>query len=347
MLVGKQKASERKKVLGGIAEGRVQVVVGTHSIIQKDVRFKDLGFVVIDEQQRFGVMQRGKLLEKGFNPDVLIMTATPIPRTLAITYHGDMDLSLLDEMPKDRKQPLTRKVNDETLKKVYSVMSDQVEKGRQCIVVYPLIEESEKSDLEAAETGFEHLSAKIFPKLKLALLHGRMKKEEKDEIMDRFSANEIQILVATTVVEVGIDVPNATVMLIENAERFGLTQLHQLRGRIGRGSEKGYCILVERNITATSRRRLDVILRTNDGFEISDEDLKLRGPGEFYGTKQHGYLKWKIADLVKDGPIIREARRAAFDVVEEDPHLRLPGHGQIRKRFMRDYQHMLHMVNVS
>ena len=347
LLVGKQRSSERKKILEGIAEGRVQVVVGTHAIIQEDVRFKDLGFVVIDEQQRFGVMQRGKLLEKGFNPDVLIMTATPIPRTLAITYHGDMDISLLDEMPKDRQPPMTRKVNEDTLKKVYSFMCDQVEKGRQCIIVYPLIEESEKSDLEAAEAGFEYLSAKIFPKLKLALLHGRIKKEEKDEIMDRFSANEIQILVATSVVEVGIDVPNATVMLIENAERFGLTQLHQLRGRIGRGSEKGYCILVERKITETSRRRLDVILRINDGFEISDEDLKLRGPGEFYGTKQHGYLKWKIADLVKDGSIILEARKAAFDVIEEDPHLSLTGHEKIRKRFMRDYQHMLHMVNVS
>jgi|TARA_Y100000034_G_scaffold4808_2_gene5584 ATP-dependent DNA helicase RecG len=347
LLVGKQKSSERKKILEGIADGRVQVVVGTHALIQEDVRFKDLGFVVIDEQQRFGVLQRGKLLEKGFNPDVLIMTATPIPRTLAITYHGDMDLSLLDEMPKDRKPPVTRKVNEDTLKKVYSFMSDQVEKGRQCIVVYPLIEESKKSDLEAAEAGFKTLSSKIFPNLKLALLHGRMQKEEKDGIMDGFGANEIQILVSTTVVEVGIDVPNATVMLIENAERFGLTQLHQLRGRIGRGSEKGYCILVQRKITATSRLRLDVILRTNDGFEISDEDLKLRGPGEFYGTKQHGYLKWKIADLVKDGSIIREARKAAFNVVEEDPHLRLNGHEQIRKRFMRDYQHMIHMVNIS
>ncbi len=347
LLVGKQKASERKKILAGISDGQIKMIVGTHALIQEDVHFKDLGFVIIDEQQRFGVVQRGNLLEKGYNPDVLIMTATPIPRTLAITYHGDMDLSVIDEMPKDRKPVITRVINEQTLPKVYQFITDQVEKGQQCIVVYPLVEESEKLDLKAAEEGFKFLSESIFPNYSVALIHGRMKMDEKDAIMDKFSANEVQILVSTTVVEVGIDVPNATVMLIENAERFGLTQLHQLRGRIGRGTEKGYCILVQRKITDTSRRRLNIISHTTNGFEISDEDLKLRGPGEFYGTRQHGYLKWKIADMVNDGPIIRQARKTAFDIVKSDPRLRKPEHEAIRIRFLEDYQHMLEFVNIG
>ena len=347
ILVGKQKTEERQKILKGIENGNIQVVVGTHAIIQEDVKFHDLAFIIIDEQQRFGVIQRGSLQEKGLNPDVLIMTATPIPRTLAITYHGDMDMSILDEMPKERKTGLTRVVTEEKLPKVYQFISDQLDKGRQCIVVYPLIEESEKIDLKAAEEGFHILSKNIFPKRSLALIHGRMKKEEKDATMKRFGKNEIQILVSTTVVEVGIDVPNATVMLIENAERFGLTQLHQLRGRIGRGRERGYCILIQRKVTEASRQRLDIMLRTNNGFEISDEDLKLRGPGEFYGTRQHGYMKWKIADLVNDGPIIRQARKAAFDMAAKDPNLRKPEYKEIRQRFLRDYQHMLDLVNIG
>ena len=346
LLVGKQTAAERAKTVEGIADGRVGVVVGTHAVIQAEVKFKDLGLVVIDEQQRFGVLQRGKLLEKGRNPDILSMTATPIPRTLAITYHGDMDLSLLDEMPKHRQLVRTRVVDEETVERVYSFMEEQIEKGRQCMIVYPLIEESEKSDLEAATKGFEQIS-KRFPRSAVELLHGRMKREEKDEIMDRFAANEVQILVATTVIEVGIDFPNATVMLIENAERFGLTQLHQLRGRVGRGAERGVCVLVQRKITENSRKRLTIMERTNDGFEISDEDLKLRGPGEFYGTRQHGYPKWRIADLVNDGQIIRDARTAAFDVVQEDPRLNRSAHRKIRQRFIQEYQQMLEMVNIG
>ncbi len=215
------------------------------------------------------------------------------------------------------------------------------------MIVYPLIEESEKLDLKAVKDGYDTLSKKIFPKFKLALIHGRMKKDEKDTVMDAFGRNEIQILVSTTVIEVGIDVPNATVMLIENAERFGLTQLHQLRGRIGRGTEKGYCILIQRGMTATARRRLDIISSTTNGFDISDEDLKLRGPGEFYGTRQHGFMKWKIADLVYDGDIITEARKAAFDLVDYDPKLKKQEHAGIRSRFLHDYQHMLEYVNIS
>ena len=347
ILVGKQGTKERKNILEGINDGKIKIIIGTHALIQEAVQFKDLGFVIIDEQQRFGVMQRGTLLEKGYNPDVLVMTATPIPRTMAITYHGDLDLSIIDEMPKERKPVITKVVTEERLQKVYQFITDEVEKGRQCMVVYPLIEESEKLDLKAAEEGFNYLSQKVFPKYTLALLHGRMKKEEKDAIMDKFSGNEIQILVSTTIIEVGIDVPNATVMLIENAERFGLTQLHQLRGRVGRGKERGVCILIQRKFTPTGMQRLNIMKRTNNGFEISDEDLKLRGPGEFYGTKQHGFLKWKIADLVKDGPIIRQARRTAFDLVKSDPQLRKPDHSEIRKRFLKTYQHMLEFVNIG
>ncbi|MEE2876805.1 MAG: ATP-dependent DNA helicase RecG [Candidatus Neomarinimicrobiota bacterium] len=345
-LVGKQPPSERANILEGIEEGRVSVVVGTHAVIQEEVKFKDLGLVVIDEQQRFGVLQRGKLLGKGRNPDILSMTATPIPRTLAITYHGDMDLSLLDEMPKHRRPIRTRVVDEETVGKVYTFIEEKVDEGRQCMIVYPLIEESEKSDLEASTKGFDHIS-KRFPRYSVALLHGQLKREEKDEIMNRFAENEVQILVATTVIEVGIDIPNATVMLIENAERFGLTQLHQLRGRIGRGSERGVCVLVQRKMTENSRKRLAIMERTNDGFEISDEDLKLRGPGEFYGTRQHGYPKWKIADLVNDGQIIKDARTAASNIIKEDPHLNREANRKIRERFMRDYQQMLEMVNVG
>ncbi|MFQ6615847.1 MAG: ATP-dependent DNA helicase RecG [Fidelibacterota bacterium] len=347
LLVGNQKPSERQKILREVESGNIQVVVGTHALLQEDVRFRDLGFVVIDEQQRFGVVQRGMLLEKSLYPHVLVMTATPIPRTLAITYHGDMDMSILDEIPGDGKAVVTRVVTEDLLPKIYRFIAQQLDRSRQCIIVYPLIQESEKTDLKAAEEGYHHLRETIFPDRKVALIHGKMKKQEKDDIMDRFAANKIQILVSTTVVEVGIDVPNATVMVVENADRFGLTQLHQLRGRIGRGSERGYCLLVQRRETSSVRRRLDIIARTTNGFEISDEDLKLRGPGEFYGTKQHGFLKWKIADLVNDGPIILRARQAAFDLVDGDPHLGNPEHARIRERFMRDYQSMLDLAGIG
>jgi ATP-dependent DNA helicase RecG len=347
ILVGNQPAKERRKILEGLKNGNIQVVVGTHALIQEDVEFSDLGLAIVDEQHRFGVVQRGTLAQKGMNPDMLVMTATPIPRTLAITYHGDLDLSVIDEMPKNRIPVTTRVVAEDKVPKVYQFIRDQVEKGNQCMIVYPLIEESERLDLKAVVDGYDTLSKKIFPKFKLALIHGRMKKDEKDTVMDAFGRNEIQILVSTTVIEVGIDVPNATVMLIENAERFGLTQLHQLRGRIGRGTEKGYCILIQRGMTATARRRLDIISSTTNGFEISDEDLKLRGPGEFYGTRQHGFMKWKIADLVYDGDIITEARKAAFDLVDYDPKLKKQEHAGIRSRFLHDYQHMLEYVNIS
>lgn len=347
ILVGNTPVKERRGILESLENGKINLVIGTHALIQKDVKFHNLGLVIVDEQHRFGVMQRGVLVEKGLNPHFLAMTATPIPRTLAITYHGDMDSSIIDELPKNRKPIITKKVNPERLSNVYAFMRDEVKNKRQCMIVYPLVEETEKSDLAAATEAYEHLNKSVFNGLNVGLIHGRMKKEEKDAIMDAFLRNEIQILVSTTVIEVGIDVPNATVMLIEHADRFGLTQLHQLRGRVGRGTEKSYCILVQRNFTKNSKRRLTIMEETNDGFLISDEDLKIRGPGEFFGIRQSGFLKYKIADMVTDGPLIRYARQCAFNLVEDDPHLRKPGHQGIRRRFMKDYQQMLEVVNIS
>jgi ATP-dependent DNA helicase RecG len=347
ILVGNTKEGERKKVIDALKTGRIDLIVGTHALIQKDIEFKNLGLVIIDEQHRFGVVQRGDLVEKGLNPHFLAMTATPIPRTLAITYHGDMDLSIIDELPKHRKPVITKKIGPERLKNVYNFMNNEVSKGRQCMIVYPLVEETEKSDLAAAVEAYETLSRTAFTNVNVGLIHGRMKKEEKDNIMNEFSDNRIQILVSTTVIEVGIDVPNATVMLVEHADRFGLIQLHQLRGRVGRGSEKSYCIFVQRDITENSRKRLDIMERTNDGFVISDEDLKLRGPGEFFGIRQSGFFKYKIADLVMDGPIIKSARKAAFNMVAKDPHLRNRSFIELRRHFLKKYQHMLDFVNIS
>ncbi len=344
LLVGKQKASERKNTLEAIKDGKVDVVLGTHALIQKDVEFRELGLVIVDEQHRFGVAQRGVLAQKGLNPHLLAMTATPIPRTMAITYHGDMDLSILDEMPKNRKPVITKIVNDERLQNVYKFIREEVQAGRQCMVVYPLVEETEKSDLAAATQGLESLQ-KMFKGINVGLIHGRMKKEEKDAIMDAYAKNEIHILVSTTVIEVGIDIPNASVMLIEHAERFGLTQLHQLRGRVGRGTSKSFCILVERNITDTSRKRLAIMEETNDGFVIADEDLKMRGPGKFFSTEQSGFFKYKIADMVTDGALIRQARNAAQQIVESDSALN--DHPSMKERLMKDYEQFLDKVAVS
>ena len=344
LLVGKQKAAERKQTLEAIKDGKVNVVIGTHALIQKDVVFKNLGFVVVDEQHRFGVVQRGILLQKGLHPHLLAMTATPIPRTMAITYHGDMDLSIIDEMPKDRKPVITKIVKEDRLQNVYKFIREEVQAGRQCMVVYPLVEETEKSDLAAASEGFETLQ-KIFKGIRIGLIHGRMKKEEKDAIMDAYSKNEINILVSTTVIEVGIDIPNASVMLIEHAERFGLTQLHQLRGRVGRGSAKSYCILVERNIRDMSRKRLAIMEKINDGFIIADEDLKMRGPGKFFSTEQSGFFKHKIADMVTDGVIIRKARETAQTIAKADTKLK--NHPLMKERLLRDYAQYLETAVIS
>ena len=344
LLVGKQKVTERKQILEAVKDGKINVVIGTHALIQAEVEFKNLGFVVVDEQHRFGVVQRGILLQKGSHPHLLAMTATPIPRTMAITYHGDMDLSIIDEMPKDRKPVITKIVKEDRLQNVYKFIREEVQAGRQCMVVYPLVEETEKSDLAAATEGFEALQ-NIFKGIKIGLIHGRMKKEEKDAIMDAYAKNEIKILVSTTVIEVGIDIPNASVMLIEHAERFGLTQLHQLRGRVGRGSSKSYCILVERNIRDTSRKRLAIMEKTNNGFVIADEDLKMRGPGKFFSTEQSGFFKHKIADMVTDGAIIRKAREVAQTIAKTDT--KLENNPRMKKRLLKDYAQYLDTVVIS
>ena len=347
LLVGKMRKTERVKIISGLKNGEVSIVVGTHALIQKDVDFHKLGLVIIDEQHRFGVNQRSLLLEKGENPHSMAMTATPIPRTLAITYHGDMDISIIDELPSNRLPIVTKVVDPKRLNKVYKFMRDEVSKGRQCIVVYPLIEESEKSDLAAAVEAYAELSKIQFSNLNVGLVHGKMKAEEKDDVIKNFETNQIHILISTTVVEVGIDIPNATVMLVEHAERFGLTQLHQLRGRVGRGENKSYCILVRRNITHTSKNRLLVMEKTNDGFVIADEDLKLRGPGEFFGLRQSGFLQFKIADMVLDGSLLRQARSSAFDLIVQDGNLTDSSNKRLREWFISDYHHYLGTIKLS
>ena len=347
LLIGKMRKSDRDKVISGLKMGKISIVVGTHALIQKDVAFHELGLVIIDEQHRFGVNQRSSLLEKGDNPHSMAMTATPIPRTLAITYHGDMDISIIDELPLNRIPIITKIVDPQRLNKVYKFMRDEVSKGRQCIVVYPLVEESEKLDLAAAVEAHDELSKIQFSNLNVGLVHGKMKAEEKDGIIKNFENNKINILVSTTVIEVGIDIPNATVMLVEHAERFGLTQLHQLRGRVGRGINKSYCILVRRNITDTSKNRLSVMEKTNDGFIIADEDLKLRGPGEFFGLRQSGFFQFKIADMVQDGSLLRQARSSAFDLIVQDQKLTNDSNKRLREWFISDYDQYLDTIKLS
>ena len=341
LLVGKMKKMERDPILKGLQKGKISIVIGTHALIQNDVKFKKLGLVIIDEQHRFGVNQRLHILEKGSNPHLMSMTATPIPRTLSITYHGDMDLSIIDELPANRIPVTTKIVDQSKMIKVYDFIRNKIKLGRQAIVVYPLVEESEKSDLAAAVQNHELLSNVQFPKINVGLIHGKMKPQEKEEIINKFNKNKIKILVSTTVVEVGLDVPNATIMIVEHAERFGLTQLHQLRGRVGRGTEKSYCILVKRNQSNVSRTRLEIMEKTNDGFLIADEDLKLRGPGEVFGIKQSGFFQYKIADVVKDVKIIREARELAFGLVKSDPTLNKKSNRHIKKIFRTKYSDYL------
>ena len=321
LLVGSLKPKEKNKVLGEIKSGKSNIIIGTHALFQKDVIFNNLGFVVIDEQHRFGVNQRQKLLSKSNNPNLMAMTATPIPRTLAITYNGDMDLSIIDELPKNRPDIHTSFIEKENLSTAFNFIREKVEDGGQTIIVYPLINESEKQDLSAAVESYEYLRDNIFPDLTVGLMHGKLEDENKNLEMKNFMKGEIDILVSTTVVEVGIDNPNVNVMLINNSERFGLSQLHQLRGRVGRGTMESYCLLCSDSESPKTKERLSIIVNSRNGFEIADEDLKLRGPGEFFGEKQSGFVKFKIADLITDGPIIRDARMKAFEIIKNDANL--------------------------
>ncbi len=311
-LTGAVKGKARREALEAIRSGEARVVVGTHAIFQKGVEFQNLGLVVIDEQHRFGVLQRSRLMQKGERPDTLVMTATPIPRTLALTLYGDLDLSLIDEMPPGRQPIRTILKSGANREEVYRLVRRQLAAGRQAYLVYPLIEESEKVDLQAAVEAAEHLRTEVFAEFEVGLLHGRLPSEEKDALMRRFSNGEVQVLVATTVVEVGIDVPNATIMVVEHADRFGLSQLHQLRGRIGRGEHRSYCILMfGRRVSPEARERLEVMRRSSDGFEIAEKDLELRGPGEFLGTRQSGLPGFLFANFVRDRKLLDAARLEA------------------------------------
>ena len=339
LLIGGQTKAERENALADIQSGVSDIIVGTHALIQESVSFAHLGLAIIDEQHRFGVLQRGLLREKGLNPDVLVMTATPIPRTLSKSLYGDLDVSILDEMPQGRK-PVQTVWRPETRRgKIYAFLREQVRAGEQAFIVFPLVEESEKSDLKAATDSYEKMSVDYFKDIPMGLLHGRMKPEEKEAVMAAFKAGELRVLVSTTVIEVGVDVPNATIMLIEHAERFGLTQLHQLRGRVGRGGKQSYCILIGYgDLTDEARTRLDTMVETTDGFKIAEVDLKLRGPGEFFGTRQSGLPDLKIADLVRDADLMNTARRLAFALVKDDPHLRKSEHSCVRTRFLKNYK---------
>ena len=311
---------EREKILSELKSGEIDILVGTHAIIQPDVQFKALGLVITDEQHRFGVNQRNILAEKGKNPNILVMTATPIPRTLAVILYGDLDISVIDSLPAGRKQIKTYLRHEDSRNKIYDFVQNQVLAGSQAYVVCPLIEESETMNLKSAEEIYEELSKK-YVKLNVGLVHGGMKQDEKDGIMLSFKNGDIDVLVSTVVIEVGIDVPNANVMVIENSERFGLAQLHQLRGRVGRGQSQSYCILISGSDSEISNKRNEIMCQTTDGFVIAEEDLKLRGPGEIFGTRQHGLPELQIADLVKNIDILERVRNVAKDIIEKDPEL--------------------------
>lgn len=335
LLTGSIKGKEREAMFSGIRAGVIRIVVGTHVVIQETVEFKCLGLAIIDEQHRFGVLQRGVLKKKGDNPHILVMTATPIPRTLAMTVYGDLDISVIDEMPPGRSPVDTKVYNEKDRQKVYDVIKREVEGGRQAYVVYPLVEESEKSDLMDATNMADKLKVS-FPEFRIGLLHGKMRAEEKEAVMKAFKDRGIDILVATTVIEVGIDVPNAAVMVIEHAERFGLSQLHQLRGRVGRGSHKSRCLLLAQyKKSEDAWKRLKVMEETTDGFRIAEVDLEIRGPGDFLGTRQSGMPDFRVGSIIRDATILNDAKAEAFRLVEKDPHLSRP-ENKVLKEVLRE-----------
>jgi ATP-dependent DNA helicase RecG len=342
------KGKAKGAALEAIARGEKQIVIGTHAVIQERVEFHRLGLGIIDEQHRFGVIQRGLLKKKGANPDILVMTATPIPRTLAMTVFGDLSLSVIDELPPGRTPVETRICYESRRAQVYQLIRDEAAKGHQAYIIYPLVEESEKSELKAATQMAEHLQQDVFPDLRIALLHGRMKPEEKEAVMRSFNARETDILVATTVIEVGIDVPNATVMVIEHAERFGLSQLHQLRGRVGRGSGRSRCVLLTTGkLSEDGKKRLKVMEATSDGFRIAEADLEIRGPGDFLGTRQAGLPDFRVANILRDARVLEEARSEAFALVERDPALSLPEHVRLREELARRWGGRLELAGIA
>ena len=334
LLTGSTRAKERRQLLSSTASGEIQLLVGTHALFQKDVAFETVALVITDEQHRFGVAQRSMLAEKGGCPHKLVMSATPIPRTLALIIYGDLDISVLKELPKGRKPIETYAVTGKLRERSYRFIREQLRQGRQGYIVCPMIEESE-TELQAASAYAESIQQNAFADYRVGLLHGKMNQKDKDRVMQAFQQQELDLLVCTTVIEVGIDVPNATIMLIENADRFGLSQLHQLRGRVGRGQHQSYCILMTDHVTEESKHRLQIMSRTADGFRIAEEDLKMRGPGDFFGQRQHGLPPLKIADLTKDMGLLNETQALTKRLLEEDPDLMKPEHRPLRLEVLR------------
>ena len=364
LLRGGDKASVKKAQAEQLATGQIQVAIGTHALIQQGVRFKNLGLAVVDEQHKFGVLQRKTLIDKGYKPDVLVLTATPIPRTLAMTVYGDLDVSVIDVLPPGRKPVRTFLFGEVQRRRAYQIVRDELRVGRQAYVVYPLVDESEKTDLQAAIQGAEQLKSGEFSEFRIGLLHGRMKSSEKETVMADFKAGTIQLLVATTVIEVGVDVPNATIMMIEHAERFGLAQLHQLRGRVGRSDQQSYCLLMAQSFArgearlrkravgseesvSMAKERLDALVRSNDGFVIAEEDLRIRGPGEFFGLRQWGMPEFRVANLVRDSDLLKQARQEAFLLLQSDPGLRETAHQGLRDAMLRKWEKKLELGSIS
>ncbi len=347
LLIGSLKGAEKRQQQERIARGEALVVVGTHALIQEAVSFQRLGVVVVDEQHRFGVLQRAELRQKGTNPDVFVMTATPIPRTLALTVYGDFDISQLDELPPGRQPCRTDILTMRQRPKAYEAVRAEVAAGRQAYIVCPLVEESDSLELQAATALAERLQQEVFPELRLALLHGRLTADQRSAVMEAFRSGQVDVLVSTTVVEVGVDVPNATLMLVENAERFGLSQLHQLRGRVRRGHHPARCLLLVGSRSEDAWERMKVLDRTEDGFEVAEEDLRLRGPGEFYGTRQHGLPDLKMADVIGDTAALIDARKLAFDLVEQDPDLAAPECRLLREAVERQIAGRAKLMDVT
>ncbi len=348
LLTGSLKKSEKESFQSRIHKGEIHVVIGTHALIQEGVEFQRLGLAIIDEQHKFGVLQRAVLKKKGMNPDVLVMTATPIPRTLAMTLYGDLEVSVIDQLPPGRGSITTRVFNEKERFRVYRLMREEIAKGKQAYVVYPLVEESERLDLKDATQMAKNLQRDIFPKFKVGLIHGRMKSEEKEAIMADFKAGRIHILVSTIVIEVGIDVPNASVMVIEHAERFGLSQLHQLRGRVGRGRDPSQCLLIAQYPRSEeAERRLRVMEQTTDGFKIAEEDLAIRGPGELMGTQQSGLPDFRVANFARDIQLLTEARKEAFRVISRDPILSMPEHFFMKETLKERWKGRLELATIG
>jgi ATP-dependent DNA helicase RecG len=348
LLTGATTQKQRKQITANISTGVPQIIIGTHALIQEKVPYANLGLVIIDEQHRFGVMQRAQLVEKGINADVLVMTATPIPRSLALTVYGSLDASVLDEMPPGRQEIKTIWRFDDRSDKIYKFIFERVSQGEQAYIVFPLVEESEKLDLKAATESYHELNDTYFNDVPVALIHGRMKSADKEVIMRNFSTGKISVLVTTTVIEVGVDVPNATIMLIEHAERFGLAQLHQLRGRVGRGKLNSYCILkTPENIGEAAQDRMRIMTDSSDGFKIAEEDLRLRGWGDFFGTKQHGMPEFKLANPITDSALLMQSRQDAFSLVRNDPELLKQTNRPIYNYILANYADRMSLINIG